>query len=884
MQLKPYQIKVLNDLNRYLELLNGNGDIEKSYNSLWLEKNVMIGGLTGMPTYKNTIEGVPHVCFKVPTGGGKTYLACNSIKPILNNMSMEQNQVIVWLVPSDTILKQTLRTLKKPQHDYRKQLDIDFSGNVQVLSKEEALNGQGFNPVTIREKVTILVLSYDSFRARNKEGMKVYRQNSNLVNFKDYLHIPDSLEGETDDSAFSVVLKYLHPVIIVDESHHATSELSIDTLKMLDPTFILDLTATPKSNSNLISIVDAVELKKSNMVKLPVIVYNRHTSEEVITDAIDLRNNMEKVAIKEKENGGQYVRPIVLFQAESKGKEDATTYDKLKDKLIKMGIDKDEIAIKIASKDEIKDIELLSEDCKIRYIITINALKEGWDCSFAYILATIANRSSAVEVEQIVGRILRQTNAKKNKENFLNMSYVLTSSDDFLGTVSRVIKGLNMAGFSKKDARVIEAQTVEQPTEMTKEDVYEQTEMDTTLPEGTTQHEEPEQEFLDFNEEKVTADLKAREETKHNKSEAVLEMESLAQKQSAEIEDQLEQSETDVNNGFSFEVQDKMNKYDMVEEFKDSQQIKLPIFYYKTPENMFMSIVDKVPLTEENLLDGFTLKDKNCEINFEAIRDQIASVDVEKANESVKYKWLNTESTSAFKEYFSKLPSEKQVMYCKESIHKRLDKIHSVGSEDLKVYVEKIVDNMDKDTMDAMTSRLNAYIVAIKDKIKGLQTEYKEKRFKELRDTKKIIAVEDYVLPDFITPLEADDRLINSLYSAEYNDMNNYEVDAISQIASLPNVKWWHRNPERKGKESFCINGYFNHFPDFIVCTKSGNIVVIETKGSQLKADAEKKLRLGKMWDAATSDKFSYYMVFDKESIDGGYSYDDFKTKIMPNI
>jgi len=63
--------------------------------------------------------------------------------------------------------------------------------------------------------------------------------------------------------------------------------------------------------------------------------------------------------------------------------------------------------IKTADVNELKGVDLLRPDCPIRYIITINALKEGWDCPFAYILASIANRTSRIEVEQIVGRVLR---------------------------------------------------------------------------------------------------------------------------------------------------------------------------------------------------------------------------------------------------------------------------------------------------------------------------------------------------------------------------------------------------------------------------------------------------------------------------------------------
>ena len=44
--------------------------------------------------------------------------------------------------------------------------------------------------------------------------------------------------------------------------------------------------------------------------------------------------------------------------------------------------------------DELKDVDLMSEECPIRFIITVEALSEGWDCPFAYVLATVAKSST----------------------------------------------------------------------------------------------------------------------------------------------------------------------------------------------------------------------------------------------------------------------------------------------------------------------------------------------------------------------------------------------------------------------------------------------------------------------------------------------------------
>lgn len=284
-----------------------------------------------------------------------------------------------------------------------------------------------------------MVLSYDSFRGRGKEVLKAYQENSNLAAFAKALGKPDSPIEKADETALFQIINQLNPLVIVDESHHARSDLSREMLANFNPCFVLDLTATPRKDSNIISYVDAVQLKTEHMVKLPVIVYNRDSQAEVILDAIDLRNKLEELAAAEYAVSKKYIRPIVLFQAEPKGKEEATTFEKIREKLIAYDIPAEQIAIRTADVNELKSTELMSEDCPIRYIITVNALSEGWDCPFAYILASMANKTSQVQVEQILGRILRLPHTTQHGQPSLNMSYVLTSSNDFNETVKGII-------------------------------------------------------------------------------------------------------------------------------------------------------------------------------------------------------------------------------------------------------------------------------------------------------------------------------------------------------------------------------------------------------------------------------------------------------------
>ena len=112
-------------------------------------------------------------------------------------------------------------------------------------------------------------------------------------------------------------------------------------LDNFNPSFVLELTATPKKDSNIISVVDARKLKKEEMVKLPVIVYNQKNQEDVYFSAISLRNRLEVEAIRAEKEGERYIRPIVLFQAQPRIHEESTTYEKIKQKLIDGGIPAD---------------------------------------------------------------------------------------------------------------------------------------------------------------------------------------------------------------------------------------------------------------------------------------------------------------------------------------------------------------------------------------------------------------------------------------------------------------------------------------------------------------------------------------------------------------
>lgn len=104
--------------------------------------------------------------------------------------------------------------------------------------------------------------------------------------------------------------------------------------------------------------------------------------------------------------------------------------------------------------------------------------------------------------------------------------------------------------------------------------------------------------------------------------------------------------------------------------------------------------------------------------------------------------------------------------------------------------------------------------------------------------------------------------------------MNNFEAKVIDFVVGLENIEWWHRVIDRKG---FRINGFINHYPDFIVKTKSGKIVMIETKGDDRdNSDSKRKLKLGRSWQSQCGGNYRYFMVFDNVELEQAYTVDGF--------
>ncbi|MDI1324425.1 MAG: DEAD/DEAH box helicase family protein [Algoriphagus sp.] len=869
MELKPYQQEVINDLSLFLESVQETKDTALAFHNFWSahpKTPLMPFPGTAIEPYKNNVPRVPHICLKVPTAGGKTFIACNAIKTIFDAFNYDKPKAVVWLVPSITILEQTIKNLKDPSHPYRQKINSHFGNKVEVFDKSTLLQGSGFNATSVKEQLNIMVFSFDSLKAKNKEDRKVFQENGNLQSF-------ESLLDKNEEITLGAVIKYLNPVVVVDESHNAESDLSVDMLKEINPCFILDLTATPRKNSNIISFIDALDLKKENMVKLPVIVYNHQDKTEVINSSLQLQRRLEKQALDEEKNGGKYIRPIVLFQAQPRNADDNTTFEKLKEKLIELKIPEEQIKIKTANLNELKNIDLMSRDCEVRFIITVNALKEGWDCPFAYILASLADKNSAVDVEQILGRVLRQPYVMKHKFPLLNVSYVLTASSRFLETLDSIVKGLNKAGFSDKDYKLADSITVEPIRPV---DPLQQLTLIPSL--GVTQNQ-PE------SDEDITSDIDVSRiivSDDYPEVESVSEIENTAIEQNEAFEKAVFEMESSGIPVLPNEIQKLVKRYTIKEVFKDeAEKVNLPQFYLKVPSNdLFSSGLEELPLEKENLLEGFALSKADTNIAFDTITSELYKVDLDETKKEhtptfVRLDGIVKESVMTY--LLDPARKESRIKNFTRRIMDLIGNMYPIADKEIEKYINRILEDFTDEQFSAFANNEYTYKDKIKQKITALSESYAEQKFKDFLDTDKVFIKSSYPLPKSISPGDTAKDITKSLYEKE-GKMNGYEEQVINEIGNMGNIAFWSRNIERKG---FRINGFINHYPDFIIQTKSGKTVLLETKGDHL--DAEQKIRLGAFWASKSGNNFRYFMVYERRTVDGAYKLEDF-LKIIKDI
>lgn len=450
MKLKQYQTDTLSVLRRFFEEARVAGP-KGAYEAITKEPEQAkrLGRYGGTYTPLAELPNVPYVCLRLPTGGGKTILGAYSIGIARDAWVEKDYPMVLWLVPSNTIRLQTAEALKNVRHPYRQALDEAFDGRVRVFDIADFTH---IRPHDIRDHCCIVVGTIQTLRVSNTEGRKVYAHNENME--PHFTALPKSLPGfETLEGAgvkFSFAnLMHIHrPLMIVDEAHNAVTGLTREMQARVNPSAIIEFTATPRLNSNILHSVTAQELKLEEMIKLPIMLSEHDTWQNAVNGAIAARASLAEEADKDPD----YIRPIVLFQAQPRNQE--VTVEALKKHLMEVEqIPEDKIAVATGDQRELDGINLFDPKCPIEYVITVEALKEGWDCSFAYAFCSVSRIQSAVDVEQLLGRVLRMPYAKRRKADALNRAYAFLSEPSFGEAARSLADKLVAMGFDEDEAR-----------------------------------------------------------------------------------------------------------------------------------------------------------------------------------------------------------------------------------------------------------------------------------------------------------------------------------------------------------------------------------------------------------------------------------------------
>tara|TARA_R110001592_G_scaffold363233_2_gene681943 strand:+ start:319 stop:2973 length:2655 start_codon:yes stop_codon:yes gene_type:complete len=461
MKLKTYQQASLATLRKFFEGARIVG-AKAAYESITAEPQLAKRLKGYAASYKpiKTLPSVPYVCLRLPTGGGKTILAAHAITVAQDIWVEKDFPLVLWLVPTNTIRLQTAEALKNPRHPYRQVLDEAFEGRVRVFDIGDFTQ---ITPHDLRSNLCVVVGTIQTLKVNNTDGRKVYAHHEMLEgHFSAVSPGAPGLERNDDgpmkgDIRFSFAnLMHLHrPIVIMDEAHKAGTSLSHDVYERIHPSAIIEFTATPKGFNNILHSVTAQELKDEEMIKMPVVLDEAETWQGAVNSAILKRAELQEYADRDREG---YIRPIVLFQAQKKGEE--VTVDVLRNHLIENeNIDTNKIAVATGAQRELDGIDLFKPDCPIAYVITIEALKEGWDCSFAYVFCSLANIRSSTDAEQLLGRVLRMPYAQKRKEPALNKSYAKLVSKQFAEAANSLRDKLIDMGFEESEAEAnIEAE------------------------------------------------------------------------------------------------------------------------------------------------------------------------------------------------------------------------------------------------------------------------------------------------------------------------------------------------------------------------------------------------------------------------------------------
>ena len=510
LELKEYQRGALDALTRWLETLEETrreletmvemfrqaptdipipDDLRNYPKAAWkkLKENSGVAATAGehVDRTDEANRPVPHICFKVPTGGGKTLLAAAALERL-----PWQRGLVLWVVPSKAIYDQTKAALWDKQHPYRKMLNRASAGRIKMLEKEDT-----FNRDDIANYLCVMLLMLPATnRQRGREFLRMFRDSGRYPSFfpdsddifgnarllNEYPDLECHTEGGLVKQSLFNVFKMLRPVVVLDEAHKAygarnrqANEEFAKSINRLDPRMVIELSATPNRGiSNLLVDIEGPDLKREEMIKLPVQVTSFPNAEWQLTlsQAADELERLDTEAQSYENSTGRYIRPIAVVRVERTGRDQRDSEhvhaEDVREYLTRnLGVPSDAVRVKSAENDELGRENLLSEFSQVRWIITKSALMEGWDCPFAYLLVMLDNTRAQRAITQLVGRVMRQPHAQLTGRESLDQCYVYCNNVD-VGTVVRQVKnGLESEGLTGLGDEVMGASNSRQESE-----------------------------------------------------------------------------------------------------------------------------------------------------------------------------------------------------------------------------------------------------------------------------------------------------------------------------------------------------------------------------------------------------------------------------------
>jgi type III restriction enzyme len=882
MNLKNYQEKTLYWLGRYYDrcrVLTEAGEPYPAATAFTLT-TAEIYDRVGLPySPVEQIPGIPYVCLRIPTGGGKTLLGCEAIAVAQKKLLFADSSLVLWLVPSDAIRTQTLTRLQNRNDPYRIALETSL-GSVEVLDIDEALTVQR----SVLDGATVIVVAtMQAFRRKDVSALNVYKNNGALMSH--FENLPGELlevldrraEGDFDYSLVNV-FRLRRPFIIVDEAHNARQPLAFETLKRLNPSGILELTATPNTKrevvtfegekvenppSNVLVSVTAWQLRSENMIKMPILLKYREPWDALLGDAIGLLNKLQDEAEKEKARSGEYIRPIMLLQAQPHyEKKSSITVETVKAALInQFHIPEQQIAIatgEIRDLDKPENQDVLSPSCKLRFIITVQALKEGWDCPFAYVLFSVAELSSGRAVEQILGRILRMPRAERKEREDLNNAYAYVASTKFDAAARALKEGLVHAGFERQEIGDLV--------------------VDSTLPFKEPKPTGVRVEAVDPIDIALPAPL--RDPLPLTVIDAVT---WNHEKQILRIEKPLNEAQTV---DLAMSLVDETNRNALVEALgmqpqafvkekapaELGEKFEIPVLALKQRDLFYQFEADDLSdyiewsLSEQDAeLTGFTLPDEKRAIKID-ITD----------SEKLKQEFLSAGDAQLELLQLSKeWPVGKLIDWLDRSFaHPELTQAETG------IYLSRVIERLLDGTFDLATLTAHRYRLskAIEAKLRTLGRIQKRKALDEFLFENGSAVFVDSAATHLFSPYRYPYTypynglpLPKHFYSVIGNLANKgEEYECARTIAHIKGVKFWIRNIAREPDASFWIQTSTDKFyPDFVCKLKNGKNLVVEYKAERYgdQEDTDEKERLGQLWAARSNGECLFLMIRGKNEL-----------------